>query len=27
VMLTEVGRTLEDVYLRVVGVPAPGGEE
>ncbi len=27
VMLTEVGRSLEDVYLRVVGAPAPRGEE
>jgi ABC-2 type transport system ATP-binding protein len=26
-MLTEVGRSLEDVYLRVVGAPAPRGEE
>jgi ABC-2 type transport system ATP-binding protein len=26
-MLTEVGRSLEDVYLRVVGTPAPRGEE
>jgi ABC-2 type transport system ATP-binding protein len=27
VLLTEVGRSLEDVYLRVVGAPAPQGEE
>ncbi len=27
VMLTEVGRSLEDVYLRVVGAPAARGEE
>lgn len=26
-LLTEVGRSLEDVYLRVVGAPAPQGEE
>ena len=27
VLLTEVGRSLEDVYLRVVGAPAPPEEE
>jgi ABC-2 type transport system ATP-binding protein len=27
VLLTEVGRSLEDVYLRVVGAPAPQSEE